>query len=284
MRTLPGRLHGVTIDNAGGAATRKINDHKAALSALPHMPTVRVVFDENVPPSEYTRWIAEISPVAYVMGELLDSYYLKKVTVAQYKTRVAAYLKAFPNLDLWEVGNEIGGNWTGPYTDTAAKVIAAHDLVKNAGQRSVLTLWENSWGPDHCGDGPAELTPQQWSAKYLPALVRATFDYVLLSWYPTLCVKVPDIMVPAATVRAEAEALHALFPNARIGFGEIGLPKRATASTLARAQSIAAYYYQLQIDLPYWCAGCFWWYWAKDAVPSSKPMWSTIANAMGGTP
>jgi hypothetical protein len=70
-----------------------------------------------------------------------------------------------------------------------------------------------------------------------------------------------------------------LYPNAKLGFGEIGLPNAATSSTLAKATDIATYYYNLSINLSYYVGGYFYWYYAEDAIPyTTKPMWQTLNN------
>lgn len=240
---------------------------------------MRIVLDAGSSPADYTRAVAALNPVSYLMAELVDSSDVKSTSATAYHAKTASFLAAFPQIPIWEVGNEVNGNWLGSYSDVAAKVIDAFDLVHSSGHLAALTLWENSWAPDHCGDGSSELTAQQFSSQYLPEAMRRVVDYALVSWYPTQCSGLGNVDVPAATIAGEMTGLAALYPNAHVGFGELGLPNAASSSTLATAQNIASYYYRLQLAAPY-VAGGFWWYWAEDAVPASKPLWATLSAAM----
>ena len=61
--------------------------------------------------------------------------------------------------------------------------------------------------------------------------------------------------------------IHKLYPNATVGFGELGLPKPVTSATLASAQAIVDYYYRLgNLDLSYYVGGYYWWYAGDDIV------------------
>lgn len=275
MRALPSPLYGVTLDNDSGAGATQLNNQAASLTALPHMPTARIVFDEGQVPSDYQAAVNALQPKAYLMGELLDSESMKVATVAQYQARASQYVSAFGSqIDLWEVGNEVNGNWTGNYTDVAAKITAATNVVTAASKRNALTLWYN----DQCGDGPSELDPVAFSQQYLPAATRDAQHYVLISYYQTQC---NDIQPTVATLTTHFQQLHALFPNALLGFGEVGLPDPATSGTQAKAQSIINYYYKLKINLPYYIGGYFYWYYAEDCVPyATKPIWQTLHDAM----
>ncbi len=51
----------------------------------------------------------------------------------------------------------------------------------------------------------------------------------------------------------------------------------ATAKTLAAAKSLISYYYGLDVKLPYYVGGYFWWYFKEDRVSyTSKPLWTTL--------
>lgn len=286
QRSVPTPLYGVTFDNDGGASTSTLDAQATTLQSLPQMPTVRVVLDEGTKPSDYQPAFTKFNPIAYTQAELLDSSELSSMSAAQYEARARTFVEGLSGVDLWEVGNEVNGSWTGSYAAVAEKVTRAHNVVRSHDAVSVLTLWENTWGPNHCGNGPGEETPHQFSQRLTPA-VRSQIAHVHVSWYPTLCKTLPklangqrDVRVPVAAIKAELEVLHADYPNARIGFGEIGLPTKVTSGTLSTAQTIATYYYGLDLGLSYFEGGYFWWYGAQDLVPTSKPMFATIADAM----
>ncbi len=252
-------LYGVTIDRITHLASIL-----GALAALPERPTTRVYFDVHEPAGYYAHALEQIEGVSTVMGELLDSSDEKAISTAAFQERVESYLHALgPRVGIWEIGNEVNGDWTGSYPVVAAKMTEAYTDVHAAGGTTALTLYANDFGPDNCGDGPAELTPLQFTQQYVPAEVADGLDYVLLSYYPTQCggrEPSSEELVPYL------QQLHALYPNAALGFGEVGLPHPASRSSLSKAKQIMIWAYSMQPDLPYYIGGCFWWYGAEDAL------------------
>jgi hypothetical protein len=277
MRELPSPLYGVTVDD--------VSNLTEILDSFKHFqrkPTTRIVFDVGTKPSDYSQAISTLQPSSYLMGELLDSSEEKEISASAEHARVANFLKAFGNsVDLWEVGNEVNGNWLGSYTDVEAKLVDAYDQVSAAGKRTALTLYANNFGPDNCGDGLSELTPAQFTQRYVPANVARGLNYVFLSYYEAQC---GGVRPTAGQVASYMQQLHALYPHALLGFGEIGLPDPVTSSTLSEAESIVDYYYGLsaRIDLPYYVGGYFYWNYVEDALPwSSKPIWGHLNEGFG---
>jgi hypothetical protein len=269
---LPAPLFGVTVDEIG-----KLQSITRSLAALPRRATTRVVFDVRQPAQYYVQAVQAIHGVSGVMGELLDSSDEQSISSAELHSRAEAYLSALGgNVDIWEVGNEVNGNWTGNYAVVAEKLTAAFDAVRAAGGRTALTLFANNFGPENCGDGSAELTPAQFSQSYVPTRVGTGLDYVLLSYYPTQCRgREPS----AAEVASCLEALHAIYPNAALGFGEVGLPRRVRRSSLAKAEQIMRWAYSLNPGLPYYVGGYFWWYGAEDALRGRALLGGALAGA-----
>ena len=66
--------------------------------------------------------------------------------------------------------------------------------------------------------------------------------------------------------------LHTLYPNALLGFGEVGMDNPATPVDAAAARSVMAYDYGLRITLPYSVGGYSWWYDDEDCLPSSTSL------------
>jgi hypothetical protein len=249
----------------------------SSLAALPEPPTARVYFDVHEPAGYYAAPVAKIAGVAQVMGELLDSSDERGITPAEMRARTEAYVQALGgDVAIWEVGNEVNGNWTGSPAEVAEKLDAAYEVVTAAGGRTALTLYENDFGPEHCGDGEAEPTPLQFARRYVPATVAEGLDYVLLSYYPTQC---GDVEPSAVTLAAELQELHAVFPNAQLGFGEVGLPRPANKRTLTQARQIMQWAYSLNPQLPYYAGGYFWWYGAQDALRKRAPLGQALAVA-----
>jgi hypothetical protein len=269
-RPLPGPLYGVTADDLSGTARLA-----AGLRNLPEAPTTRLYFDTREPAGYYAAAVTALRPVSYLMGELLDSSDEAGITAPAYRARVKSYLAAFGNkVDVWEIGNEVNGNWAGSYPTVAAKLTGAYSDVAAAGKRSALTLYYNVG----CGDGPAELDPLAFSRSYVPAAVRDGLGYVLLSYYEGDC---RGLRPSAATWTAYFRHLHVLYPHALLGFGEVGLSHPATAKTQAAAMSMIRYYYGLSIKLRYFVGGYFWWYFTEDGLPyASKPLSAVLGDGL----
>jgi hypothetical protein len=268
-RTLPTPIYGVTADNVGN-----VSDIVAGARRLPEMPTTRIYFNVKAPATSYVAAVRAIQPASYVMGELLDSSDSRRISPTSYNKRVKSYLSVLgSSVDVWEIGNEVNGNWTGRYSRVETKLTDAYNDVAAAGGRSALTLYYNVG----CGDGPRELDPITFSQQYVPATVRDGLDYVLLSYYEGNC---QGIRPTAASWTAYFARLHALYPVARVGFGEIGMDRPVTGASLGAARSIMNYYYGLDISLPYYVGGYFWWYYDEDCLPpATGPLWANLQTA-----
>ena len=64
--------------------------------------------------------------------------------------------------------------------------------------------------------------------------------------------------------------LGQIFPNAKLGFGEVG--KRESKNKVNYFQ----HYYELKINDPRYIGGHFWWFFRKDMIPKSKKLWSVF--------
>lgn len=280
-------IYGVTFDDVSNPSAIV-----QMLESLPVRMTSRVVFDWNgakpEPVKSYLQALRAIHTVSDVMGELLDSSYEKAAPIGTFQTMINSYLASLGDfVDIWEIGNEVNGNWDGPYPSVAAKLQVAYTAVANAGKKKALTLYLNDPGlmnknknPDFLTPGPdgnGEPTPVVFSTKYVPEVVREGLDYVLLSYYET---QFKNVRPTVAWFTALFEELHTLYPNALLGFGEIGLPNKVSSAKMATAKSIMAYYYGLQIELPYYVGGNFWWYGTEDLIPTSKMLYSSFVAAL----
>jgi hypothetical protein len=265
---LPRPLYGVTVDDVARATTIA-----ASFRQLPRKPAARIYFDVTEPASYYQGAVTRLHPDAYLLGEPLDSSDETSISLARYKQRVSSYLAALGSqIDLWEIGNEVNGNWTGPYPKVSAKLTAAYQEVAARGGHTALTLYYNAG----CGDGPGELGPLAFSRQYVPAAVRAGLQYVFISYYEADCRR---IRPSAATWTAFFRDLHALYPDARLGFGEIGLHDAVTSRTVTAAKSLISYYYALRVPLPYYVGGYFWWFFAEDCVPAgTSRLWQACRS------
>ena len=127
----------------------------------------------------------------------------------------------------------------------AAKLTAAYHAVSAAHGRSAITVYDNAG----CGNGSAELDPIAFTRAFVPPEVRDGLTYVLVSYYEADC---NGIRPSARTWTDYFRALHAWYPNARLGFGEIGLDNPVTGTTMPTGKAMIGYYYGLPVHLPYY--------------------------------
>lgn len=259
-RTLPSPMLGVTVDD--------ISDASGIASSLAQLrnPVTRVVFDRQEPASYYTRAISKFDAVGYTMGELLDSSDMSSVSASGILKRTNQYLSTLgSSVDIWEIGNEVNGEWLG--SNVPSKIHEMFSAVKAAGGQTAMTLYY---------EPPQTVTPGYdmigWERKTanVPADMHSGLDYVLVSYYETDNNGIRPTQAQWNVIFAQ---LAADFPNAKIGFGEIGIDDPATSSTLRKASDIMQYYYGLKFPaIPRFVAGDFWWYFAEDCIPTGKPL------------
>ena len=204
---VPSPIYGVTVDNVSN-----LPDIVESLKRLSHKPTTRIVFDLHVPASRYVAASSKIHAVSYVMGEVVDSFFMAKYNVGDYLTRTSNYLKMLgDNVDIWEIGNEINGDWLGNTSDVVAKMTGAYDRVKAAGKTTELTLYYNQG----CAKHP-ENEMFTWAQANIPERKKQGLDYVLVSYYEDDCKGLqPDW--PSVF-----ERLRVMFPQSNLGMGECG--------------------------------------------------------------
>jgi len=252
-------VYGVTIDSIAN-----LTETVTSLKSLSHKPTTRIVFDENVAASYYANAASQIHAVSFVMGEILDSFYMKSISTAAYAARTTEYMNALGNnVDIWEIGNEINGEWLGDTPTVVAKMNSAYNLVKANGKAAALTLYYN----EECwADKSNEMF--LWAQNNVSAAMKQGLDYVWISYYEDDCNNLqpdwPQVFQKLAT----------MFPMAKIGFGEVGsIHADKKADYINR-------YYNMNINHPNYVGGYFWWYFSQDMVPMTKPLWNTINAAI----
>lgn len=250
LRDLPDPLFGVTLDSV-----EKLPAVVNSLDSLSHKPTARIVFDEFVPARRYKKAVSKIHKVSYVMGELLDSFYVKQYSVKAYLKRTREYIDTLgSNVDIWEIGNEINGNWLGKHKDVIAKMTGAYDIVESHGGRTALTLYHDQSSEDML----------RWARKHVPQHMKNGLDYVFVSFYED------DQKGIKPKWQSVFNRLAKIFPNSKIGFGEVGTKHRKKKAEYIRR------YYTMNIKHPNFVGGYFWWYFRQDMVPNNKPMWSVL--------
>lgn len=246
-----------------------------AVQGFATRPTLRIVFDAEEGPEGYAEAIQALSPHADVMGQIVDSTQMSALSAEQIAARTQAFVDAFKDqIAIWEVGNEVNGEWVGPSPEVIwTKVAAANAVVKAAGEPSAVTF--NYWSGPDCYAKPWEVGAT--FADAAPPPLRDQVDYALLSVYETACD--PPQQPSAAQLAAELTMLGEHFPTAKLGIGEIGaqgieddLP---ADPTFADKETIARRYMGMDPELTAtlgerFIGGWFWWYFTDDAVPKSK--------------
>ncbi len=261
------QISGVTITNPWNQMSAIMN----SLSSLAYKPTARVVFDEFMAASEYKPMVEQIHQVSFVMGEILDSFYMPQYSTLAYINRTKEYLNSMSaSVDIWEIGNEINGEWLGDTASVVAKMSGAYDVVKAAGKTTALTLYYNK----NCWE-KADHEMFTWAQANVPDRMKTGLDYVLISFYEDDCNGIqPDW-------NQEFQKLGAMFPNSKIGFGETG-----TIYTARKADYINRYYRDMVVSHPRFIGGYFWWYFdaqqnggVGDLTPKTNYLWDVLNNA-----
>jgi hypothetical protein len=273
-RPLPDRLWGVTLDNTADINRTKLDDEAASLLALPTMPITRIVMDVATLPSDYDTAVTALQPDSYLMAELGDSSEMKRETVAAYGHFEQSLVTAFADrVDLWEIGNEVNGEWVGSTADEVAKISQSFASVNAIGGRSELTLYFNP----NCWSKPAN-EMFTWARANVPDSMKAGLDDVLISYYPNDC---NGYWPTRAGWQSVFDRLHAMFPNAKLGFGESGI-STDKGSAAAKA-ALLRRYYTLRITGDNYVGGYFWWYYAEDAVPyQHNAVWNSLRASVAG--
>lgn len=284
-RSIPSPIYGVTLDDISN-----ISGEVASLKQLSHVPTTRVVFDASESPSYYSGPISQLRGASYVMGQILDSSDMSKYTVTSFQSRAQTYLSALGSqVDVWEIGNEINGGWLG--NNSYQQALAAYNVVSAKNAATALTFFYEGEpsDPNNCidtsGDGNDMFTwINQKFQLSLPAdqrdpaneKFRLGLSYVLISWYPDQC---NNIQPNWTQIYAQ---LAQIFPNSKVGFGEIGTANPQGGS--AYEVNLINQFYPLAstTSLPSnYIGGYFWWYYAEEMVPTTKtPLFDVLNSAI----
>ncbi|PXW86079.1 hypothetical protein C8R34_11658 [Nitrosomonas sp. Nm84] len=275
-RAVPAPIYGVTFDNVSNFPAKV-----TALQKFPHMATARVVLDPGTIPADYSTAINAMKKSAYIMAELQDSADMKSQTVDSFKSRARTFFNGLKDsVDIWEVGNEINGDWLG--TNVKNKLRAGFKVLDDAGATTAITFFYfgEPGQKNHCIPA-AQYEMFTWikSLQQLDLAVaqrdpqnekmRLNVDYIFVSWYPQQC---NNIKPDWATVFAR---LAVIYPNARIGFGEIGTanPQNGSSYELDLIYEFYPLASRVQMHSRY-IGGYFWWYFAQEMNNTS------IVNAL----
>jgi hypothetical protein len=246
---------GFTIDTT---ENYKANLDRAASLAAP-FGWVRVVFDRGTQPSDYKATVDYAkSKGLKVMGQPVDSSYDKHYSHKEYVEFAKRFIDAFPEIDAWEIGNEVNGGWLSQAIDVKIADVAAYCKAK--GRKTVLTLF---WQLNTCDPKESVFT---WADANLPPEVRRNIDVVTLSIY---CEQAPLGVFFDQLMTWMRE--H--FPQQEIGIGELGywIPDQRLwwsydkDDPLGKAMAeVAEQDYCAALDYDRSVGGCFWWNFIKE--------------------
>lgn len=299
---IPAPIHGITVADDKDIRTNSyLQQVLTSVGNLTVDPTVRLTYtlegtasNKGAKASTYLSATKAIAQKAYILGEVVDSSYMFCFTVADHKARWNDYVSTLGSyVDVWEVGNEINGNWLDnsnpsttqgqscPWTipnttdaDVVTKMTDAYHIVKNAGKQAELTLY---YEPNPACDTslPPSYDPITWANNNVPSDVATGMDYVLVSFYQDNC---PNYQPDWTTLFMQ---IQNIFPNAKIGMGEWGYskgrPNNAALTTLINEG------YSIHPNLPNWAGGVFYWEYGLDAVPynsTTGSIWNVVNTAM----
>jgi hypothetical protein len=286
-RSVPTPVYGVTLDTVDNSI---LQNELVSLSNMAQVMTARVNFDPGTSASWYLSQVQKLRNVSYIMGQLIDSSEMCQYSVTSARRRAQSFTATLTNnVDIWEIGNEINGNWL--CNNALGKMAAMYDVVAGQLGKTALTFFYEGEpsDPNNCiatGGGGNDmftwinknfalsLPPDQRPAE--TEKIRLGLDYVLVSWYPDQCPgENPDW--PWVFTK-----LAAIFPNAKVGFGEFGTANPQGGSPY-EINEIDTYYPMASMvsGLPAgYIGGYFWWYYAEEMVPWSQPLWSVLNRAI----
>ncbi len=253
------KMYGVTIDNI-----TDIDEITESLRQLSVKPTSRIVFDGQKPAPYYNEAVLKIHDVSFIMGEILDSYWFKDFSTSQYKDRVREYLDAFgTKVDIWEIANEINGEWLGNTDKVVEKMTDAFRIVNGEGKITAITLYYNS----ECYKEP-ENEMFRWVIENIPQYMKDSLNHVFVSYYEDDCNDIhPDW-------QKVFDSLQVIFPNSKLGVGECGTKIKSKKELYMNR------YYNMDISTPNFVGGYFWWYYKQDCVPYTKKLWSILNSIL----
>ena len=259
---------GATFDTITGG----IADLKTAAHLYPQNGWLRVCFDPGEKPSYYAAEIAHAHALGlHVVGQILDSSEMRRWSVAAFERRTREYVGALPDVDEWETGNEVNGNWLGSIQSVVAKTTYASRYVKaHTHARVLVTLyWE-------LGDGPAVNAIFNWAHANLGSFAGYVDD-LGISLYP----RQNPMGEPFDRV---VGALHAAYPNQRIMITELDYDRgpgwwwgsRDSIAPQGRA-AVAKLYQSAIMGYSYSGGGTFWWYFVEE-VSRENPLYRTLKS------
>ncbi|WP_067143229.1 hypothetical protein [Oceanivirga salmonicida] len=247
-------IYGITINDSYDENI-EIDEIVNAIKDMPVVPTVRIVMSYDIEPEEYLEVFKKIHSVAYVMAEPVDSYVMNKYT--NVKDYIKRYEKSYeilsPYVDIWEIGNEINGDWLGDNQKLIVnKMIAAYNFIREKGAVTALTSY-------YIVPDKNENKMLDWLEKHVPKNMKDGLDYLFVSYYED------DNNGYNPNWEKIFLEVSERFPKQKIGIGECGISNNN--SSLEEKLKIINKYYGMPVYTKNFVGGYFWWYWVDDSIP-----------------
>ncbi len=253
-------IYGITIDDANEAGAIKPSIEKISESTK-RIITTRIVIDpEQKLDEDYVESVRQLSEVGYVMALVADSHDMHKFNKeGKYAKRIRDCISKLGGLvDIWEIGNEVNGEWAGwrvkddehatqewekaDETERAERrqlvfnrVREAYDTLKPTGKPMAVTFYYNDdRRGHHCWPKPEDLRDGAkyemltWIREHFTDQYRTMRDdlkYVFISFYEDTECRNLLTGNNEEDSKAFADVLNTLagtFRNASVGFGEFG--------------------------------------------------------------
>jgi hypothetical protein len=290
LESLPPQLFGFTVDKI----SKEVDDNTVSLvpdicAAIDNIrkanqnvkPIVRIVFDFDADDEkyngkkydfdkedfkaeaeEYKAAIDEISKRAFIMGEIVDSSavyscHFDPDLTHTYLERTKAYAEVLgSSVDIWEIGNEINGEWTGwkkedwrdpnvtiedmeavrerVKLELKASLDALKEILPTAKTAFTFYFNDDDAGKISYTDDPKRSEKTGKLEQYGPEYsmmkwakdcksIFAGADYIFISYYQDDNYFNDEQIVPDFYRWASIfQKLNGYYPNACLGFGEVG--------------------------------------------------------------
>ncbi|MGZ5319745.1 MAG: hypothetical protein ACXWFU_14645 [Actinomycetota bacterium] len=266
---------GVTVDRTSHMerTVDSINDLVDGHAGEAH---ARVVFDLGQGPAAYDAIVGAMQAKGIVVvGQILDSFPFHKLTLAQWKQRVRTFVDHFPQIDIWEIGNEVNGEWLGAQVPAKLEYAAGYVKAQDASDTTMLTVYWQMGTAGHPGNAVF-----QWIHDRVSPQLAADVDVVALSTW------IGD--APLGLAHDEVfERLHGLFPGSRLAMGELGYwepdtsrvwwwRSRSHPTTTVR-RAVVRHMYLANLAFPYSVGGGFWWYYVQE-MSERQGLWRTLRS------
>lgn len=238
-------IYGVTLDDID-----EVDSAIPSLRDLPFKPMARVVVDNGRDLSDYLEPVKRLLTVCDVMIQVQDSFDDSSLTTSAYVKKFVDLIDLFQgvNIAMWEIGNEVSGDWLSPNIWQKVKQCAV--IAQNKNLKTAITFFMDE-----------DLAP------FLQSHEPVHCDVVLISCYPSTPKELRKMNERLPGVLDE---LKSYCTATEAGVGEYGPEEWDSKHTIAVRSKLVEVF-----DL---YNGGFYWDFQQDCVPKRKAIWRTISD------